>query len=201
MLALLINRVKADGQIRGLVPHLVDGGISILQYVDDIILFMEHDLEQASNLKLLLCAFKNLSGLKINFHKSELFCYGEAKQIESQYTNLFRCGLGYYPFRYLGIPMHHKKISNADWKVIEEKFEKKLRCWKGKLLSYEGRLVLINSVLSSLAMFMLSFFEVPKEVLHKLDFYRSRFFWQGDNHKKKYRLAKWDVICNTSMLL
>jgi hypothetical protein len=51
-------------------------------------------------------------------------------------------------------------------------------------------LVLINSVLSSLAMFMLSFFEVPKEVLHKLDFNRSRFFWQGDNHKKKYRLAK-----------
>jgi hypothetical protein len=40
---------------------------------------MEHDLEQAVNLKLLLCAFENLSGLKINFHKSVLFCYGEAK--------------------------------------------------------------------------------------------------------------------------
>jgi hypothetical protein len=44
-------------------------------------------------------------------------------------------------------------------------------------------------------MFMLSFYEVPKEVLYKLDFYRSRFFWQGDNHKKKYRLAKWGIIC------
>jgi hypothetical protein len=99
-------------------------------------------------------------------------------------------GLGQYPFRYLGIPMHHKKISSADWKDIEEKFEKKLSYWKGKLLSYGGRLVLINSVLSNLAMFMLSFYEVLKEVLHKLDFYRFRFFWQGDNHKKKYRLAK-----------
>jgi hypothetical protein len=27
-------------------------------------------------------------------------------------------------------------------------------------------------------------FEIPKIVLHKLDYYRSRFFWQGDNHKK-----------------
>jgi hypothetical protein len=63
------------------------------------------------------------------------------------------------------------------------------------MLSYGGRLVLINSILSSLVMFMLSFFEVPKEILHKLDFYRSRFFWQGDNHKKKYRLAKWSIIC------
>jgi hypothetical protein len=30
MLALLINRAKADGKIRGVVPHLVDDGLSIL---------------------------------------------------------------------------------------------------------------------------------------------------------------------------
>jgi hypothetical protein len=49
-------------------------------------------------------------------------------------------------------------------------------------------------VLNSLALFMLSFYKVPKEILHKLDFYRSMFFWQGDDHKKKYRLVKWGVI-------
>jgi hypothetical protein len=37
MLALLINRVKTDGQIKGVIPHLVDDGLSILQYVDDTI--------------------------------------------------------------------------------------------------------------------------------------------------------------------
>jgi hypothetical protein len=73
MLALLIRRAKADGQIRGVIPHLVDDGLSILQYVDDIVLLLDHDLEQAKNLKLLLCAFEQLSGLKINFHKSEIF--------------------------------------------------------------------------------------------------------------------------------
>jgi hypothetical protein len=123
MLTLLITRAKEDGQIRGLVPHLVEDGISILQYADDTILFMEHDLEQAANMKLLLCAFEQLSGLKISFHKSELFCYGEAQRMENHYTLLFGCGLGQYPFRYLGIPMHHKKISNADWKIIKEKVE------------------------------------------------------------------------------
>jgi len=80
MLALLIKRAKADGQIRGVIPHLVDDGLSILQYADDTIIFLDHDLEQAKNLKLLLCAFELLSGLKINFHKSEIFCYGVAKQ-------------------------------------------------------------------------------------------------------------------------
>jgi hypothetical protein len=33
MLLVLINKVKADGQISGIVPHLVDDGLSILQYV------------------------------------------------------------------------------------------------------------------------------------------------------------------------
>ena len=63
-----------------------------------------------------------------------------------------------------------------------------------------GRLVLINSVLTSLAMFMLSFFQVPKEVLQKLDYYRSHFFWPCDEHKKKYHLAKWSVLCTPKNL-
>jgi hypothetical protein len=54
-----------------------------LQYADDTILFMENDLEQAAKMKLLLCALERLSDLKINFQKSKLFCYGDAKQKES----------------------------------------------------------------------------------------------------------------------
>jgi hypothetical protein len=79
--------------------------------------------------------------------------------------------------------------------MIEERIEKKLGRWKGKFLSIGGRLVLIISILRSLTMFMLSFFEVPKGVLEKIDYYRSRFFWQNDSKKKKYRLAKRDMIC------
>jgi hypothetical protein len=71
---------------------------------------------------------------------------------------------------------------------------KKLSSWKGKMLSSGGRLVLINPVLSSLPMYMMPFFRIPKGVLEKLDYYRSRFFWQCDEHKKKYRLAKWGIL-------
>ena len=63
--------------------------------------------------------------------------------------------------------MHFRKLSNKDWKTVEDRIEKRLSGWKGKLLSVGGRLVLINSVLSSLPMFMLSFFEVPRGVLKK----------------------------------
>jgi hypothetical protein len=65
MLTLLITQAKEDGQIRGLVPHLVDDGPSILQYVDDTILFM----------KLLLSAWQRIrctSGVRAHMHILDL---------------------------------------------------------------------------------------------------------------------------------
>ncbi|KAK1614005.1 hypothetical protein QYE76_019522 [Lolium multiflorum] len=47
-----------------------------------------------------------------------------------------------------------------------------------------------------MVLYMLSFFLLPKGILHKLDYYRSRFFWQGDSEKKKYRLVKWSIVCS-----
>ncbi|WVZ90567.1 hypothetical protein U9M48_036858 [Paspalum notatum var. saurae] len=173
MLAIILSRAKSNGQVRGVVPHLIEGGLSILQYADDTVLFLDHDLEQAKKLEN---DSLHLSGLKINFHKSEIFCFGQAKECESLYSTLFGCKVGEYPFRYLGLPMHFRKLNNKDWKLIEDRIEKKLSNWKGKMLSYGGRLVLLNSVLSSLPMFMISFFE-------------------NDSHKKKYRLVKWPLVC------
>src|SRR3954470_8225861 len=97
---------------------------------------------------------------------------------------------GQLPIKYLGIPIHYRRLTNAEWKHVEERLQKRLSSWKGKLLSLGGRLVLINSVLSNMALYMISFFQLPKGVLHRLDYLRSRFFCQGDNEKINYRLEK-----------
>ena len=76
--------------------------------------------------------------------------------------------------------MHHRQLLNSEWRKIEESFQKKLSCWKAKYLSYGGRLVLLNSVLNSLPMFTMSFFEIPKGVLKNLDHFKSRFFFCKD---------------------
>ena len=39
MLAIMIERAKTAGLFEGVVPHLVNGGLSILQYADDTIIF------------------------------------------------------------------------------------------------------------------------------------------------------------------
>jgi hypothetical protein len=81
---------------------------------------MNHNIDQARNMKLLFSAFEQLSDLKINFHKNEFFCFEWAKDYESQYEQLFSCKKGSYPFIYLGIPMHYRKLNNKNWEMIED---------------------------------------------------------------------------------
>jgi hypothetical protein len=87
------------------------------------------------NMKLLLSTFEQLSCLKINFHKSKIFCFGQANHSEIQYSQLFGSKLGTYPFRYLGIPMHYRKNNKKDSKTVEERIEKWLNSWRGNMLS------------------------------------------------------------------
>jgi hypothetical protein len=65
--------------------------------------------------------FEQLSGLKINFSKSEVFCFGNAKAVEEDYINLFGCEAGSLPFKYMGIPIHFRKLKNNEWKAIEDR--------------------------------------------------------------------------------
>jgi hypothetical protein len=74
-----------------------------LQYADDTIFLLQDDLEGARNLKFILCLFEQMSGLKINFHKSEIFCLGKAVEKEMWYADIFTCPHSCLPMKYLGV--------------------------------------------------------------------------------------------------
>ena len=67
--------------------------------------------------------FEKLSGLKINFHKSEIFCLGDVSSRVDCYRQIFGCKEVSFPFMYLGIPINQQKITNKDWGQIEERFQ------------------------------------------------------------------------------
>jgi hypothetical protein len=138
MLAIIVPRAKEDGHMKGVVPHLVEDGLSILRYANDNIIFMDPDFDQGRNMKLIVCTFEQLLGLKINFHKCEIFCFGLAEECEAQYSQLFGCKVGSFPLCYLEIPMHFTKLNTKDRKEIENRIEKRPNSCKGKKLSLEG---------------------------------------------------------------
>ena len=98
MLAVIISRAKESGQVEGVIPHLIQDGLSILQYADDTVIFMSHDVQKAINMKLILSTFEQLSELKINFHKVKSFVLVKQKIMKCSIRNCLDVELGSSPF-------------------------------------------------------------------------------------------------------
>lgn len=62
------------------------------------------------------------------------------------------------------------------WRLIIDRFRKRLSSWKIKLFSINGRLALNRSVLGSLGIYFLSLFKMSFAVCQILEAYRSQFF-------------------------
>jgi hypothetical protein len=58
--------------VKGAVPHLIKDGLSILQYGDDTIIFMDHDIEQAKKHETSFVPSNNYRVLKLTFTKANL---------------------------------------------------------------------------------------------------------------------------------
>jgi hypothetical protein len=126
-----------------------------------------------------------MSGHKINFLKSEVLCLGAAKDNISVYEEIFTCKSRELPMKYLGVPIHKKILLNSHWKPVEDKMEKRLGCYQGKLLDMGARVTLLNACLSSVPLYMLSFYRIPVGVRKRMDIYRSRLLWQEEQGNRK----------------
>jgi hypothetical protein len=69
----MVQTAQINGLIIGLISDYIIDGVAVLQYADDTILCIEDDAETSQNMKILLYIYmKKISGLKINFNKSEI---------------------------------------------------------------------------------------------------------------------------------
>lgn len=67
--------------------------------------------------------------------------------------------------------------------------------WIVNLLSIGDRVTLVNSCLSSIPLFTLSFSETPKGVIEIMNASRARMVWQETQDKRKYHLVNWHAVC------
>lgn len=101
----MVRKAQENGLLCGLAENLIDGGVVILQYADDTIIRLKDDMDMARNMKLLLYLYEMMSGLKINFEKSEvILIHGDDDKCLA-YAELFNCQVGLFPIKYLGVPL------------------------------------------------------------------------------------------------
>ena len=141
----MLAAASSSGHIQGVVPHLIPGGITHLQYADDTLILIQNNDAAIANLKFLLLCFEDMSGLKINFHKSEVFVLDCPIQEQRRIAHMLNCKLGAFPFSYLGLPISDRKLSVEQWNFLVNKLAAKVEVWMGRLLSSGGRLILSNA--------------------------------------------------------
>ena len=96
-------------------------------------------------------------------------------------TNRLNCRLGSFPTTYLGIPISDSHLSVADLRPSVLKLQHCIKPWKGRWLSKAARTILINSSLSSLLLFIMSFYSLPETLHHEIGSVQAHFYWVGDN--------------------
>jgi hypothetical protein len=131
-----------------------------------------------------------MSGLKINFHKSEVIMVGVSKEESTRIANCLNCKEGELPMKYIGIPVTTDKLYIADLMYVGLKVEKRLPPWQGLMVSSWGKSILIKSSLSSLPNHTMGVYLFSKEVHHKMDSAMANFYWDS-RQKKKYHMVKW----------
>jgi hypothetical protein len=115
----MFHAASTAGHVRGLAQHLIQGGVSHLQYADDTILLMECDEESFMTVKFLLYCYElycyeEMSGLKISYQKSEVFGVGVSVEEQGRIANLFNYSVGQFPIKYLGLPVSGDKLRVND---------------------------------------------------------------------------------------
>jgi hypothetical protein len=158
----MLNKAANTRYITGFLSFLYPEGVVSLQYADDTLLFLEHDYNSACHLKWRMVCFEKLSGMKINYHKSDLYPVNLDEDESHRYAQIFCCKFGSFPFKYLGVPLHYDKLRREDTQPIVGKIIKRIEGWKGILLSYGARLTLLKACLASITVYLMSVIKYPK---------------------------------------
>ena len=91
--------------------------------------------------------------------------------------------------------MHFDKLSREDLQFLIDKILARIVGWRGKLLSYLGKIILIKTCLANIPLYLLSFLKFPKWALNLINSHMANCLWSDADGAHKIHLANWPSIC------
>jgi hypothetical protein len=121
----------------------------IIQYANDNLIVLQSNEAQLNSRKDLLQNFASSSDLKVNYSKSVIVSINSHIDKIALFANNLGCTNGSFPFTYLGMRLGLTKPSVKDFLPLVKKCKRRLLV-TSNLLTQGGKLILVNSVLTSL---------------------------------------------------
>jgi hypothetical protein len=191
-----INKAFRQGLLKA--PFSPDYGADfpIIQYADDTLIIMPADTDQVVIMKEILEQYAMSTGLKINFHKSSLVPINLTENSAAVIADSLGCKIASMPFTYLGLPLGTTKPSVQDLMPLVDRIERRVSA-TFMLMSYSGKVTLINSLLTSIATFTMCSIQLDPKILEHIEKIRRHCLWVKKNEEgeeKCHSLAAWSMV-------
>lgn len=182
-----LSEFKFHPRCRGVkLNHLI--------FADDVILCCKGEYATVFTMLEGFQHFSDVSGLEVNKSKTEIFTSG-MNSIETQRVlDMSGFTLRRFPFTYIGVPICHKNISSHECQCLIDKMIARIQTWSNRNLSYQGRLVLVNSVLLSINVYWAQIFIIPNHVMKEIENICRAYLWFGSRYNHAGKVA-WDQVC------
>ena len=181
--ALIIE--KCDAKLWDLLKASQGGlAFSYLFFVDDLVLFVNVARKNCLVVRDVLDSFCSLLGQKVSTAKSRVFFSPNVStETKADLCKILEFRSTLTLGKYLGFPIKHLGISQ-DFGFIIERIQSRLAGWKANLLSFVGRLVLTQSVITIVPNYAMQCVALPTN-LHSMDKLSRNFLWGSTDNKKK----------------
>lgn len=196
VLSKLLSRATERGIFKGIS---CPGGsmISHLKFADDTLLFIDSDPNSMRGLKRVLSCFELISGLKINYDKSNIYGFHEDQRMICDWSAILGCKVGTGQFKYLGTTIGLSPRRLNFWTPLINKIHNQLQSWNSSDLSVAGKLTLLKASLDSIPTYWLALFEIPKTTLNLIEKIRRDFLWGSEaGGKRKIHPIAWEKVCH-----
>lgn len=130
-------------------------------YADDAVLFIAPCNREVQAVRQILELFREATGLRTNISKSSvtpICCEGIDLQ---ELLHGFDCPTHEFPCTYLGMPLSDKKLKRGELQPICDKVMARMKGWKLALMSLDGRIDLVKTVLSAMPIFQMIALHMP----------------------------------------
>ncbi|XP_060183095.1 uncharacterized protein LOC132613053 [Lycium barbarum] len=191
-----INALHQIHQFKGYGFPKWSPKVNHLAYADDMIIFSSADVFSLQLVMEILKKYEKTSAQKINKEKSAVYMHKNVPGDVSITVEIVT-GIGrkYFPFTYLGCPIYHSRRKKDFFTNILMKIMNRLQSWKGKLLSFGGRAILIKHVLQSMSIHLLSAVNAPIGVIRQIHKMFAQLFWSNTVGGKSRHWASWNRPC------
>ncbi|PKA53799.1 Putative ribonuclease H protein [Apostasia shenzhenica] len=194
LLSLLIHDAVASNALLGIRISSNGPLLSHLFFADDIVIFAPATHKAATVIKRILHSYCEVSGQRINRAKSSILF---SKKTKRSRRRMLVNKLDFHQQvqgTYLGIPLLFRKPVKNDFTSIISKIRSQISLWGIRMLSLAGRVTLINSVLSSIPLYVISHTHVPRSVLCCIEKLIRQFLWNGNLNHHGLHYVNWESI-------